>query len=101
MDLNLFCKLFWSLYIYIYTWNYPEYFQRSFLSSRQENRKQFTCLRNLGSTCYINCIIQVIRYSPGFLISIQRLIKQIVYLKSLVSLLNELIESLIYSFIYC
>ncbi|CAF0828134.1 unnamed protein product [Brachionus calyciflorus] len=46
-------------------------------------RNAFTCLRNLGSTCYINCIIQVMRYTPGFVLSINRLNKQIEYLKSL------------------
>ena len=44
----------------------------------------FTSLRNLGSTCYINCIIQVMRYTPGFVVSIHRLNKQIIYLESLV-----------------
>ncbi len=46
----------------------------------------FACLRNLGSTCYINCIIQVMRYTPGFVASIHRLNKQIDYLESLVKL---------------
>lgn len=44
----------------------------------------FACLRNLGSTCYINCIIQVMRYTPGFVSSIHRLNKQIDYLESVV-----------------
>lgn len=44
----------------------------------------FACLRNLGSTCYINCIIQVMRYTPGFVESIHRLNKQIDYLENLV-----------------
>ncbi len=48
----------------------------------------FACLRNLGSTCYINCIIQVMRYTPGFVASIHRLNKQIDYLESLVNFLK-------------
>jgi ubiquitin C-terminal hydrolase len=52
--------------------------------SSQEQKKSFTCLRNLGSTCYINCIIQVMRYTPGFVSSINRLSKQIDYLKTMV-----------------
>lgn len=52
--------------------------------NQTSNRNSFTCLRNLGSTCYINCIIQVMRYTPGFVLSIGRLNKQIEFLKSLV-----------------
>lgn len=52
--------------------------------SQMASRSSFTCLRNLGSTCYINCIIQVMRYTPGFVLSIGRLNKQIEFLKSLV-----------------
>ena len=48
------------------------------------NLNTFACLRNLGSTCYMNCIIQVMRYTPGFVASIHRLNKQIDYLESLV-----------------
>ena len=52
---------------------------------QQAPRKSFACLRNLGSTCYINCIIQVMRYTPGFVLSIHKLHRQIEYLKSMVS----------------
>ena len=52
--------------------------------SQTSGRNSFTCLRNLGSTCYINCIIQVMRYTPGFVLSIGRLNNQIEFLKSLV-----------------
>lgn len=48
-----------------------------------KNLNTFACLRNLGSTCYINCIIQVMRYTPGFVISIHRLNKQIDYLETM------------------
>jgi ubiquitin C-terminal hydrolase len=44
--------------------------------------KSFACLRNLGSTCYINCIVQVMRYTPGFVASIHRLSRQIDHLAS-------------------
>lgn len=47
----------------------------------------FASLRNLGSTCYINCIIQVMRYTPGFIASIHRLNKQLGHLESLVNLI--------------
>ena len=53
-------------------------------SANGATKKAFACLRNLGSTCYINCIIQVMRYTPGFVLSIHRLNKQIDYLRSLV-----------------
>lgn len=53
-------------------------------ASQTATRNSFTCLRNLGSTCYINCVIQVMRYTPGFVLSIGRLNKQIEFLKSLV-----------------
>ena len=53
-------------------------------------RKSFACLRNLGSTCYINCIIQVMRYTPGFVLSIHKLHRQIEYLKSMVSVFLSL-----------
>ncbi len=52
-------------------------------SNKNLSKKSFACLRNLGSTCYINCIIQVMRYTPGFVLSIHRLNKQIDYLRSL------------------
>jgi hypothetical protein len=46
------------------------------------NNNTFACLRNLGSTCYINCILQVMRYTPGFVISIHRLNMKINHLES-------------------
>lgn len=49
------------------------------------SNRQFTCLRNMGTTCYINCILQVLRYTPGFTQSIHRLHKKIEYLKLIVS----------------
>ena len=52
-------------------------------NNKNLSKKTFACLRNLGSTCYINCIIQVMRYTPGFVLSIHRLNKQIDYLRSL------------------
>ena len=55
-------------------------------SSNVTGLSAVACLRNLGSTCYINCIIQVIRYTPGFVSSIHRLNKQIENLESLVIL---------------
>lgn len=53
------------------------------------NLNTFASLRNLGSTCYINCIIQVMRYTPGFVASIHRLNKQLDNLEAL----NNEIES--------
>ena len=49
------------------------------------NLNTFASLRNLGSTCYINCIIQVMRYTPGFVASIHRLNKQLDNLEALVN----------------
>ncbi len=54
------------------------------VATNEAQSKQFACLRNLGSTCYMNCIIQVMRYTPGFVSSIHRLFRQIEYLKKLV-----------------
>lgn len=53
----------------------------------QPARSTFACLRNLGSTCYINCIIQVLRYTPGFASAIHRLAKNIQHFESLVLIL--------------
>jgi hypothetical protein len=50
-----------------------------------QNTKQFAGLRNLGSTCYMNCIIQVIRFTPGFVESIKSIQKQIESLKKIVN----------------
>jgi len=51
-------------------------------TSTLSNNNTFACLRNLGSTCYINCILQVMRYTPGFVISIHRLNMKINHLES-------------------
>ena len=69
------------------------------------NLNTFACLRNLGSTCYINCIIQVMRYTPGFVASIHRLNKQIDQLESLVrfirnTFLDQIFESLVTLAVY-
>lgn len=58
-------------------------------TGQQTSLNTFACLRNLGSTCYINCIIQVMRYTPGFVASIHRLNKQIDHLESLVRNLSQ------------
>jgi len=50
----------------------------------------FACLRNLGSTCYVNCIIQVMRYTPGFVISLHRLNKKINQLESFNNMESEI-----------
>jgi ubiquitin C-terminal hydrolase len=65
--------------------NEPNFCNKTMSNENNSNSQQqtFACLRNLGSTCYINCIIQVMRYTPGFVLSIHRLNKQIEHLKSL------------------